>query len=67
MDTVTSVVVAADGETAVSGSWDHTLRVWSLSSGLCTSLLQVSEGGKDGEGGRKGGEGSRVMAAGTTH
>jgi hypothetical protein len=38
-DGVTSVAVSADGRTAVSGAWDHTVRVWDLSSGQCRAIL----------------------------
>ncbi|EKX32235.1 hypothetical protein GUITHDRAFT_57689, partial [Guillardia theta CCMP2712] len=31
-DWVTSVAISEDGKTAVSGSWDNTLRVWDLAS-----------------------------------
>jgi WD40 repeat protein len=34
------VGVTADGRTAVSGSTDKTVRVWDLSGGRCTDVLQ---------------------------
>ncbi len=36
---VTSVAVTADGQTAVSGSKDKTVRVWDLVGGRCTAIL----------------------------
>jgi WD40 repeat protein len=41
---VTSVAVSANGRCAVSGSHDHTLRVWNLNTGAC---LRVLEGHSD--------------------
>jgi WD40 repeat protein len=32
--------VTADGEKIISGSWDKTVKVWSMSSGECLSTLE---------------------------
>jgi WD40 repeat protein len=37
---VSAVVVAPDGKRAVSGSWDKTLRVWDLETGLPLRTLE---------------------------
>jgi WD40 repeat protein len=44
-DQVNSVSVTPDGQTAVSGSSDHTVRVWDLTSGKCRHTLQGHTGG----------------------
>ncbi|KJE96804.1 guanine nucleotide-binding protein [Capsaspora owczarzaki ATCC 30864] len=33
---VSDVVISSDGQFALSGSWDHTLRLWDLNSGVTT-------------------------------
>jgi len=33
---VSDVVISSDGQFALSGSWDTTLRLWEIESGLCT-------------------------------
>ncbi len=33
------MALSADGKRAVSGSWDHTLRVWDLESGTCLAVF----------------------------
>jgi guanine nucleotide-binding protein subunit beta-2-like 1 protein len=33
---VSDVVISSDGQFALSGSWDHTLRLWEIDSGRCT-------------------------------
>jgi guanine nucleotide-binding protein subunit beta-2-like 1 protein len=33
---VSDVVISSDGQFALSGSWDHTLRLWDINSGECT-------------------------------
>jgi len=33
---VSDVVISSDGQFALSGSWDHTLRLWDITTGLCT-------------------------------
>jgi guanine nucleotide-binding protein subunit beta-2-like 1 protein len=33
---VSDVVISSDGQFALSSSWDHTLRLWDLNSGLTT-------------------------------
>jgi WD40 repeat protein len=42
-NTVFSVAFSPDGKSLVSGSYDHTVKVWNLSDGTCTSTLEVSE------------------------
>jgi WD40 repeat protein len=37
---VTSVALTADGQFALSGSWDKTLRLWELSTGRCLRTLE---------------------------
>src|SRR5205807_275079 len=37
---VRSVAVAADGRSAVSGSYDRTVRAWDLAGGRCTAVLE---------------------------
>jgi WD40 repeat protein len=37
---VTSVSITPDGQTAISGSWDQTVRVWDLASGQCLRVLK---------------------------
>lgn len=41
-DGVTSVSLTPDGRTAVSGSGDHTLRVWDLVTGQCTAIFPTT-------------------------
>ena len=36
---VRAVALSADGQRAVSGSGDHTLRVWDLKSGNCLAVF----------------------------
>jgi len=33
---VSDVVISSDGQFALSGSWDHTLRLWDITTGQCT-------------------------------
>ena len=33
---VSDVVISSDGQFALSGSWDHTLRLWDINTGECT-------------------------------
>jgi len=33
---VSDVVISSDGQFALSGSWDNTLRLWDLSTGMTT-------------------------------
>lgn len=33
---VSDVVISSDGQFALSGSWDSTLRLWEIESGICT-------------------------------
>jgi guanine nucleotide-binding protein subunit beta-2-like 1 protein len=33
---VSDVVISSDGQFALSGSWDHTLRLWEIATGQCT-------------------------------
>jgi hypothetical protein len=47
-DGVSSVALLSDGRAAVSGSYDHTVRVWDLASGRCTAVLQGHTGGVSG-------------------
>jgi WD40 repeat protein len=42
---VETVCLTPDGRCAVSGSWDQTLRVWDIETGLC---LRIFEGHKEG-------------------
>lgn len=42
LSSVTSVALAANGLFAVSGSEDHTARVWGLTLGLVVSVFRVS-------------------------
>ena len=42
VDTVTSVSVTPDGAMIVSGSYDHTMRVWDARAGVCRAMLPVS-------------------------
>jgi WD40 repeat protein len=37
---VSSVALHADGRRAVTGSWDHTVRVWDLDTGACLRTLE---------------------------
>jgi WD40 repeat protein/serine/threonine protein kinase len=37
---VTSVAFSADGRWALSGNWDHTLRLWELASGHCVRTFE---------------------------
>jgi WD40 repeat protein len=39
------VAVTADGKTAVSGSYDRTVRAWDLSTGRCTAAPERHTGG----------------------
>jgi len=39
-DHVSSCSVAADGSTAVSGSWDNSVRCWDTSTGACTAVME---------------------------
>jgi small GTP-binding protein len=38
--TVIGVAITADGRRAVSGSYDHTVRVWDLDAGTCLAMLE---------------------------
>jgi len=42
-DSVTSMAISPDGRTAISGSWDKTLRLWDVASGR--ELRTLSEHG----------------------
>ena len=42
-DTVLSVAVTPDGSRVVSGSYDTTIKIWSLSSGALLNTLQASD------------------------
>jgi len=33
---VSDVVISSDGQFALTGSWDHTLRLWEIATGVCT-------------------------------
>jgi len=33
---ISDVVMSSDGQFALSGSWDHTLRLWDITTGQCT-------------------------------
>ncbi|EGD78815.1 guanine nucleotide binding protein [Salpingoeca rosetta] len=33
--TVSDVVISSDGQFALSGSWDHTMRLWEIATGKC--------------------------------
>lgn len=37
---ISDVVMSSDGQFALSGSWDHTLRLWDLSSGISTRMFK---------------------------
>jgi len=39
-DVVDSVEITYDGNIGVSGSWDKTLRLWNLDSGVCLNILE---------------------------
>jgi WD40 repeat protein len=40
----TPIALSADGQLAVSASFDNTLRVWNLESGECLKVLEGHEG-----------------------
>jgi WD40 repeat protein len=42
---VSTAAISHDGKYAVSGSWDHTLKVWDLSSGDVIHTLEGHDGG----------------------
>ena len=42
---VYSVAVTTDGSRVVSGSWDTTIKIWSLSSGALLNTLEASDPG----------------------
>ena len=44
-DDVRSVVMSKDGSWALSGSGDKTLRLWEVSTGRCTKVLEGHEDG----------------------
>ena len=35
---VSDIVISSDGQFALSGSWDHTLRLWDLSRCVCVCV-----------------------------
>jgi hypothetical protein len=45
---VSACALSADGATAVSASWDNTLRVWYVASGGCRAVLEGHTGGVNG-------------------
>lgn len=44
-DKVNCVALSPGGERVVSGSWDKTIRVWSLEDKECVATLEVGFGG----------------------
>jgi WD40 repeat protein len=39
-DAVVSVVISQDGQTLVTSSWDHTVRLWRVADGSLAKTLQ---------------------------
>lgn len=42
-DSITSVAFSPDGKQLATGSADHNARIWDLSSGHCSVVLQVRQ------------------------